>query len=77
MDFTHFMGNTGIEKHALGRGGLSCIDVGDNAYIAIATDGRFAGHNVSPLFKIFQQKKAAFKKPPFAQALHLYRVVED
>src|SRR5690606_475987 len=39
MDFAELVVDTGIEKDALGRGGLAGIDVGHDAEVAVALDG--------------------------------------
>ena len=51
MHFTDLMGDTGIEKHALGRRGLPGVDMRDDADIAILIDRSRTGHK-NTRFKI-------------------------
>jgi hypothetical protein len=44
MDFADLIGAARIIEYALGRSGLAGIDVGHDADIAIAIEGRCPGH---------------------------------
>ena len=44
VHFTDLMGQAGIKKYTLSGRGLACIYMGDDAYIAVATDRRGTRH---------------------------------
>src|SRR5690606_2186764 len=41
--------HTRVEQDALGGGGLAGVDVGGDTDVAVALDGRFASHEITPL----------------------------
>jgi len=47
VHFTDFVVHAGIEKNALGRGGLAGVDVRRNTDIAVALNGGIASHDGS------------------------------
>jgi hypothetical protein len=45
VHLTDLVVHTGVEKDALGRGGLASIDVRRNTDVSVALDGGLAGHD--------------------------------
>jgi hypothetical protein len=45
VHLTYFVGDTGVEQYAFGRGGFTGINVGADSDISITVNRSFARHN--------------------------------
>src|SRR5262249_11693266 len=69
VHLAQLVGDAGVEQDALGGRGLTGINVGTDADVAIALDGGFAGHVFSNLEPVMRERLVGFRHAVYFLAL--------